>query len=67
MSIQQFQSKSTNESTVATSTVDADTLFHLGILLGKSCVCKRQLLKRKLRVYICDLYSSAGIICYIIR
>ena len=35
MSVQQCQSKSTNESTEATSTIDAGRLVHLGMVLGK--------------------------------
>ena len=48
MSVQQCQSKSA-------STVDDGRLFHLGMVLGKSCICKHLLLKKELTVYICDL------------
>ena len=56
VNVKQCQSKLAKESTEATSTIVADKLFHLVMvlgLLGKSCVHK-------------DDYSSAGIICYII-
>ena len=39
------QSKSTNESTEATSTVDAGRLFHLGMVLGKK-LCKHLFLNK---------------------
>ena len=53
--MQQCQSKSTNKSTGATSTVDADRLFHLG-MTGKKAVfvAKHQLLRKELTVYNCD-------------
>ena len=57
MSVQQCQSKSTNESTEATSTVDDGRLFHLGMVLAKKAVaiCKHLLLRKELTIYICDL------------
>jgi len=70
MSVQQCQSKSTNESTEATSTVDAGRLFHLGMVCWeKSCICKHlYTLEKEIGMqFIFVTSSNTGVICYIIR